>query len=290
MNIFYFRKRVFIFILLFSIILIALQWLNRESKQDPLTLSSFKIFSEIQTASVNFQKGFSEVLKKYLFLLDIREKNQILERENNKLKIKQQLFEEIISENKKLKQIIEFPIRQDFKLLAGKVIGRDLLSKSQLLTINKGSLHGVRKKMGVLHPSGVVGYVFRASPHSSQIITLLHPLSSLLVRNRTSRETGLLRHSEKNRLLVNFLEQDLFEDQIQKSFKQGDALVTMESDQFPSGFLVGKVLPIHPSYKKINFGIYIQPFVDFSSLEEVFVVLELKSNLETERKNNETAQ
>ena len=290
MNIFYFRKWVFIFIFLFSIILIALQWFNRDSQQDPLTRISFKFFSEIQTASVNFHIGLSTALKKYLFLLDIRKNNQALQRENKQLKIKQQLFEEALKENERLKKIIDFPIRQDFQLLAAEVISGDFLSKNQLLTINKGSAHGVRKKMGVLHPLGVVGYVFRTSLHSSQIITLFHPLASLPVRSRDSRVTGLLRPSKKNRLLFSFWEKSLFADQIQKNFKQGDTIITMKSDQFPSGFLVGQVLPFHFSSKGINFDIYVRTFVDFNSLEDVFVVLEEKSRLRKARKDHETAE
>ena len=289
MNIFYFKKRVFVFILLFSIILIGLQWLNRDSKQDPLTQTSFNLFSEIQTASVNFHRALSDFLNKYLFLLDIREKNQVLEQENKQLKIKQQVFEEIIGENERLKQVIDFSIRQDFKLLAGEVISGDFLSKGQLLTINKGSSHGVKKKMGVLHPSGLVGYVFRTSPHSSQIITLLHPLASLPVRNRNSRVTGLLSPSKKNHLLFKFWEEGLLDSQIQKSFKQGDTIITMKTDQFPAGFLVGYVLPIQFSHSRSTSDIYIQPFVDFNSLEEVFVVLESKNKLEKTGENNETA-
>ena len=272
MNIFYFRKKFFIFVFLLSVILIGFQFFDRDSKQDPLTSLSFQIFSEIQTASVNFHKSLSEVLKKYLFLLEVRQKNRVLEQENKQLKIKQQLFEEVLEENKRLKAIVNFPRDQNFQLLAGKVIGADFFSQNELLTINRGRFHGLRKGMGVLHPSGVVGYVFRVSPHSSQVITLLSPLSSLPVRNRNSRASGLLQ-LENSRLQFTFWKTDLFEDQIHKNFKAGSAVITMESDQFPAGFLAGRVLPFNPSSKNLNPEIYVQPSVDFNSLEEVFVIL-----------------
>ena len=290
MNIFYFKKQLFIFVFLFSVILIGLQFLNRETEQDPLTRISFKVFSEIQTASVNFHNSLSAVLKKYLFLLELRDKNKLLEQENKKLKIRWQLFEEVLEENERLKQILEFPKKQNFQLLASEIISTDFLSKNQLFTINKGRSHGVKKKMGVLHPNGLVGYVFRTSSHSSQVITLFHPLSSLPVRNRNSRVTGLLTAFEKNRLLFDFWETDLFDDQIQESFKEGDFIVTIKSDQFPSGFLVGRVLPFYYFSKKLNPNIYIQPFVDFDSLEEVFVVLKTADSLKTEEEENEKSR
>ena len=278
MNIFYFRKRVFILIFLFSVALIGLQFLNGDTDQGPLTKVSFRIFSEIQTVSVNFQNSLSSVLKKYLFLLDLRKKNRLLEQENKKFQIQQQLFEEVLAENERLNQILDFPKQKNFQLLASEIISVDFLSKNQLVTINKGWSHGVKKKMGVLRPDGVVGYVFRTSSHSSQVITLYHPLSSLPVRNRNSRVTGLLTAGKKDRLLFDFWETELFDEQIQESFKERDFIVTMKTDQFPAGFLVGRVLPFYYSSKK-NPNIYIQPFVDFNSLEEVFVVLKEEDSL-----------
>ena len=286
---FNFRKPVFIFIVLFSVILISLQWLNRGSEQDSLTSLSFKIVSEVQTASVNFHNSFFDVFKKYLFLLGLRAENEFLKQENRELKIKQQRFEEILGENERLKKVMDFSLNQNFQLLAGEIISADFLSKNQLLTINKGSSHGVKKLMGVLHPKGVIGYVFRTSPHSSQIITLFHPLSSLPVRNRNSRIAGLLMPSEKNHLRFDFWETELFDDNIQKAFKAEDSIITMESDQFPSGFLVGQVLPFYRSAKNINPDIFVQPFVDFNSLEEVFVVLKEDNGSQKEGGENETA-
>ena len=201
MNIFYFKKQSLILIFLVSVVLIGLQFLNTEEDQDPLTSLSFQVFSEIQTASVNFHKSLSSLIEKYLFLLELRENNEFLKKENNRLKIRQQLFEETLEENKRLKKTIDFSANQKFQLLASEIISTDFLSKSQLFVINKGRSHGVKQFMGVLHPSGVVGYIFRTSPNSSQVITLINPLSSLPVRNRRSRVTGLVSLSKEDRLI-----------------------------------------------------------------------------------------
>ena len=287
MNIFYFKRQFFIFIALLFIILIGLQQLNRGGKQDPLTSFSFQFFSEIQTASVNFHRGLSNFFKKYLFLLELREKNTALRQENRKLRVKQQLFENVVRENERLKNIIDFPINQKNQLLAGKIISADLLSKNHLFVINKGRSHGVKKMMGVVHPEGVVGYIFRTSPHSSQVITLLHPLSSLPVRNRNSRVKGLIMPAEKNQFLFDFWQTELFEDQAQKKFKAGDFIITVKSEQFPPGFLVGQVLPF--SYSNSNFDVYVKPFVSFDALEEVFVVLKTGDFLKNSGEENEAS-
>ena len=286
MNIFYFKRQFFIFIALLFSILIGLQQLNRKGRQDPLTSFSFQFFSEIQTASVNFHIGLFAFVKKYLFLLELREKNQALIQENKKLRVKQQLFEEVLQENESLKNIIDFPINQKNKLLSAKIISADFFSQAQLFVINKGHSHGIKKMMGVVHPKGVVGYIFRTSPHSSQVITLLNPLSSLPVRNRTSRVKGLIVSTKKNQLLFDFWQTELFEDQVQKNFKSGDFIITIKSEQFPPGFLVGQVLPFNHSNSK--FDDYVKPFVNFSALEEVFVVLKPTNIVENLGEENAT--
>ena len=266
MSIFYLRKRFFIFLILLLLGMFALQLLKGKSKSDPVFL-----LSEIQTAGVNFRNGISNLVKKYFFLLDLREKNKGLETKNKELQARHQLFKETLKENERLKKLIQFPIEQAFDLLPAQVIGTDFLAKNELLTINKGSAQGIKKFMGVLHPRGVVGYIFRTSPHSSQVISLLNPLSSLPAKNRRSRITGLVESDKKNLLLFKHLDKKNSQDN--EYLKIGDVLVTIKSNQFPAGFLVGRILSLDDSSKNMNSIVYVKPAVLFHSLEEVLVVL-----------------
>ena len=272
MNIFYLKKRFFIFLFFLLLGMLALQLLNRKSKPDPVFL-----LSEIQTASVNFRNGISQLVKKYFFLLDLREKNKELGKKNKELKARHQFFKETLKENERLKKLIYFSVNQAFDLLPAQITGTDFLSKNELLTINKGSSQGIKKFMGVLHPRGVVGYIFRTSPHSSQVISLLNPLSSLPARNRRSRITGLVESDKKDILLFKHL--DKKNSQGNEYLKIGDALITIKSDQFPAGFLVGHILFLDDSSKNVHSMAYVEPAVRFHSLEEVLVVLNSQNPL-----------
>lgn len=273
MNIFNFRSTFFLILLSLSLTMAGfLFFSHKKDRQDFLTRKSYFIFAEAQTFFVAFNTGLTDTLKKYLFLLDLRQKNFALQEENQELQIKQQLFEKTLIENKKLKEIIDFSENQKLDLLAGQVIGRDFFSNNQMLFINKGSSHGVKQFMGVLHPQGVVGYIFKTSPHSSQVITITHPLSSLPVRNRASRQTGLLTGSTKG-LSLNIWEKAGYFDDISKNFKAEDILITMESRSFPDGFLVGQILPFLKSSTGSAPEIPVKPFINFKGLEEVFILL-----------------
>ena len=163
------------------------------------------------------------------------------------------------------------------KVLAAQVISYDFLSRKDILIVNKGSKDGVKKFMGVLHPDGVLGFVFRVSYHTSQVITLEHPLASLVVRNERNRKLGLL-FSSLGETKLYFWNEDLEIKKFSESFKERDILVTTQSNQFPSGLLVGTVESLYVSKRQIKkqnqAEIFIKPFVNFESLEELFILLE----------------
>ena len=297
MNIFSLRKRFLILIISLILIMTFFQVLNKQTQKDPLTKSSYFLFSNIQTLNMNLKISISHFIGKYLFLLNRQEENAKLKKETQKLKVQHQQFEEILQENNRLKKLIVFPLKKKFQLLPAQILSTDFLSKNELLTINKGRSHGIKKFMGVLHPKGVVGYVFRVSQHSSQILSLLNPLSSLPARNQRSRIQGLIQAKQKNLLVFNHLYKPSTLHSKDQDLKVGDKIVVSKSDQFPAGFLIGTISSLDNSSKNLNPKAYVKPALNFYSLEEVFLVLNLNPPIEKTptriktnkiRKNNET--
>ena len=290
MNIFPFKKIILLFLLF--LFFLSLFLFTKNFKQDFFTRKSYFLVAEAQVFISSVQKTLSSQIKKYFFLLHLREENKRLKLENQKLQVKQQLFEETLEENRKWRELIDFPKKQDMKLLVAQVISYDLLSQKHVLIVNRGSTHGVKKFMGVLHPAGVVGFVFRVSPHSSQILTLKHSLSSLPVRNKRNRRLGLL-FSSSGEINLHFSSQDLVWDQISQFFKKGDPLITTAFRPFPSGLLVGSV-----DFVKLSSSerpkMIIKPSVQFEFLEELFILLEpfehpfIEENLSKNENENES--
>lgn len=279
MNIFIFNKKTFSLLILVLMLFLLLN-LNKGHHQDPLTKSSYFLFSEIHTASVNVHQSISDTLKKYLFLLSLREKNSLLEKQNQKLETKYQMFEEVFKENQRLKKLQDFSLYKPYQLLSAQVTSTDFLSTNELFSINKGSSQGVKKFMAVLHPKGIVGHVFRVSPNSSQVLTLISPLSSLPARNQRSRIQGLVENYQKNFLVFHYMDsQD--SQKIHPDLKVGDKIVSRQSEQFPAGFLIGQIHFLDKNSNPLNPKAYIQPAVSFHSLEEVLIILNLNK---TDRK------
>ena len=67
---------------------------------------------------------------------------------------------------------LDNPSRYDFTVAS--VVNNSVHLKNNYITINKGSLDGVEKDMGVITSNGVVGTVLNVSPHFSTVKSLLH--------------------------------------------------------------------------------------------------------------------
>ena len=186
------------------------------------------------------------------------------------------LFNELKAENNRLNEMIAFSQRENMKLLPAQVIAYDFLFQNQLIVINRGTVHGVHKYMGVIHPKGVIGHIFRVTSHSSQIVTLMNKISSLPGLNQRSRIKGLAEPYNRNLLIFKYF--DLQETH--KTFQKGDKIVTSISEHFPSGLPVGTVVSMTEEVDNAKRNIFVEPEVSFSSVEELFVILNYNKEMQ----------
>ena len=136
-----------------------------------------------------------------------------------------------------------------------------------MLIINKGSTQGIKKHMAVIHPKGVVGYIFRTSLFSSQVITLYNPLSTIIAINQRARTRGLVENHGSHHLV--FKHFGLINSQ---TAQKNDVIITEESEQFPKGLKIGMIESIKKGSTSTENIIYIQASVAFNSINTVFVI------------------
>ncbi|WP_345068013.1 rod shape-determining protein MreC [Sphingobacterium thermophilum] len=68
-----------------------------------------------------------------------------------------------------------------YEFIVASVVNNSVHHRSNYITIDKGSLDGIEKDMGVITSNGVVGTVQNVSPHFSTIKSLLHPDTKISV-------------------------------------------------------------------------------------------------------------
>jgi rod shape-determining protein MreC len=139
---------------------------------------------------------------------------------------------------------------------------------NNFITLNRGSLSGVKEDMGVLSPSGIVGVVVNVTPHFSTVIPILNPKSPPSCKIKGTNFPGTLSWDGKN-TQYSFLK----ELPQHAEFNIGDTIVTSGfSTVFPEGIPVGSIENIIKE-KGENFNsLKVKLFTDFSALSEVMIV------------------
>lgn len=155
-----------------------------------------------------------------------------------------------------------------FKQIPAKVVSNSLKDVNNLMTIDKGSADGVRKDMGVVSGTGVVGIVYLVSPHYSVVIPLLNTKSNVSCKIENRDYFGFLNWQGGST-------NQAFLDDIPRHarFKLHENIVTSGySSVFPPGILVGKILHVYNSPDGASYRLCVQLATDFSTLRDVSVI------------------
>lgn len=146
-------------------------------------------------------------------------------------------------------------------------------SFSHTVTIDAGTAAGVHADMTVINNDGLVGRVIRATRSTATVVLILDVESVVGGRLGSSMEVGFLRG--RGRLGDDGrLDLDLVDDTVVAN--EGDTVVTWGSEggaPYVAGIPIGKVASIFSSPRETSRKAVIEPFVDFSSLDLVGVVV-----------------
>lgn len=155
-----------------------------------------------------------------------------------------------------------------FKQIPAKVVSNSLKDANNLITIDKGSIDGVRKDMGVVSGTGVVGIVYLVSTHYAVVIPLLNAKSNVSCKIENRDYFGFLNWRGGST-------DQAFLDDIPRHarFKLHENIVTSGySSVFPPGILVGKILHVYNSPDGVSYRLCVQLATDFSTLRDVSVI------------------
>lgn len=157
---------------------------------------------------------------------------------------------------------------QEMKLIPAKVVSNSIIRPDNLMTINKGSKDGVKKDMGVVCGTGVVGIVYLVSPQYSVVIPLLNTKSNISCKIENREYFGYL-------IWQGGATDIAYLDDIPRHarFKLNENIVTSGySSIFPPGIKVGKILHVYNSADGVSYRLSVKLSTNFSMLRDVSVV------------------
>jgi rod shape-determining protein MreC len=184
-------------------------------------------------------------------------------------------FADLREENKRLKEQLGFSQEIPYTRIAARIVAKDPENLYSTLTIDKGIGEGIRKNMPVIAfqdgMEGLVGRVVEVGRGTSKIVPLYDSKSFVGARFASgSRTEGLVGGlgSPDDPLLMRFVKK-----RSQGELQYGDLVVTTGFESvYPAEVAVGRVKKIRVLEYQTSIDIELDPVLDFSRLEYVFVV------------------
>jgi len=213
----------------------------------------------------------------YFLLVHVEKENELLKRRVAELQEQNYQMKEMAVANERFRRLLQFRERMGTSMTAAEVIGQDPSSWFKSVTINKGERDGIQKGMAVISPDGVVGQVLKTSPHYATLLLLTDYNSAIDAIVQRTRAKAIVEGKEENRCQLKYLLRS-------EDVAAGDVVVTSGfGGKFPKGLMVGEIRKV----EKRSHGVFqyaeLVPSVDFTKLEEVFVLTESSFPLPQER-------
>ena len=210
-----------------------------------------------------------------------------LKKDYNELVLKLENYEkmqrsnaDIRKENERLREQLNFSISMDEQNFPAQIISRDFDNVYAYLTIDKGSVNGIRKNMPVVAyqngNQGLVGKVVQVGTFTSQIMPVYNMDYIVSARIQNSRDLGLVNGngSQDNPLLMQYILKKVADE-----LSYGDIVVTSgENDNYLKDIPIGTISKIISLDYNSSLNIELTPIIDFSRLENVIIVNQKQLN------------
>lgn len=194
-----------------------------------------------------------------------------LERENAALKAELGSDDRNRSRAKQLDKLLKVAGQGQYGIKGAQVIAiGPAQGFSWTITIDVGANDGVKRDMTVLNGDGLVGRVTTVGPDTATVLLANDPDFTVGTRMEAGDELGFASGQGDRPLRVELLNG-------KAEIKKGDRLVTFGSQAdkpFVPGVPVGTVSRVDPSGGDLTRTLYVTPFVGFTKLDVVGVVVQ----------------
>ncbi len=244
---------------------------ERAEKTSPLSQLLMELKAPLDEMVTLPLRTVSSWWNDYGDLVGVREERDTLKRENAQLLQATIELQEQLRSNERFQRLQDFQEQNAGKLLRANVSAQDLSAWYSSITIDKGSTDKVAPGMAVITDQGVVGVVSGVSLGYAQVLLVVDPQSQVESYAQRSRARGAVRGRSNGLCSLEYVPRDA-------DVQVGDTLLTSGlGGIYPRGLLVGSVSAVTHEPPEMFKRIEVKPAVQFSSLEEVFVILERRA-------------
>jgi rod shape-determining protein MreC len=210
--------------------------------------------------------SISYALDNYVDLIDVKRKNDELKKKVETLELETQRIPELEKENERLKGLLHLVEEQPNELIAARIVGEDVMNWFKCVIIDKGRYAGIKEKMPVITPSGIVGQAVEVHNWHTKVMVVNDTNSAVDVYVSGKNARGIAEGTGSTTLKLKYVTKN---DEVEV----GDKLITSGKDAiFPRGLAVGIVINVNKNKAGLFSDIDVMPFNNFKKLDEVLVV------------------
>ncbi|OEF98347.1 rod shape-determining protein MreC [Desulfuribacillus alkaliarsenatis] len=203
---------------------------------------------------------------------NLYEENHALRNTLNSMAFIQAELKIVNDENERLRKLLDLEESiRDYDLVAANVVGRSPARWDNLITIDRGSAHGIERNMAVINQEGLIGRVYTVSNYSAKVLLITDSsapsgISAVILGKDESFgviEEYLPEHG--------FLQMSMIRPDVQ--LERGDLVVTSGlGEVFPKGLVIGTVEAGRRTEGGLTQSVFVKPAVSTHSLNEVMVI------------------
>lgn len=240
-----------------------------------LSLNQNPAIKKVRAIAFGSFAASTSIISDIVNIAKFKSENERLREINAQLMLQVNKLREYGVTNETLRNLIGIKDTMKYPLIPALTVSKSFTIAQGTITLNSGSKNGVRPGMPVINEKGLIGIIYATSNDYSIARTLKNFELKLVVKDERSRVDGVLKWNGEDLVIVN----------VPKTYdiEPGDRVVCSElssivSLPIPIGIVVG--------LQNVQTGIFnsvkIKPYVDFSRIENVFVI----GVIESKQKND----
>jgi rod shape-determining protein MreC len=189
--------------------------------------------------------------------------------------------EQLLEENARLRNLLHNgPLFADtvsqkedslYQYITAKVVSNSVDNRNNFIMINKGSLDGIEKELGVISSTGLTGIVVGVSRNYAYIMSMLHQNSRISARIKKSNQLVNVTWSG-----LDYRTGEVIDIPSHIILSPGDTIVTSGNSLiFPEGIEIGTIISQEKTPDKALGNAKLVFSTDFNSLSYVYVIRNL---------------
>lgn len=271
------NKDVTLFVILILASLVSLQLNTGGGLMGPSRLG-FSIVSVLQKGASGIGSFFADTVNSINELSELKQEYENLQDKISEYQEIERSIDELRSENKYLRDQLGFSKTSPYHNIPAEIIGKDPGNTFNTIIINKGRADGIQRDMPVVGLQdgyhGLAGKISQVGEFTSMVVPIYDESSFVSARLQESRYEGLISGSGYS---DSVLKMDYVQKTAREKIKYGDFVISSGMKSiYPKGIYIGRVTAIEGKDWDTSLQLEIEPVVDFTKLEYVFVLVKEK--------------